>query len=180
MVLKASNAQIESVALIRDLEKQYGSLANVPDDNKQLMTIRRKLNSSESKNVTDSFVIPEVVFKDEGREPIQLPSTKMKYKEAYQTMLRDNLRLAQACTKTGTAANTFRDFLNANHAITKYYQMTFKGRKLRAKTAHDLMNNVKKLGYRSTTENAVANHDLHLRIVLAPLLFSEPAPLKSR
>lgn len=177
MVLKSSKTQLENIALIRDLEEQYGSLSNVPEDNKQLLNIRNKFEGTETRY---SFEIPAIVLKDKGREPIRVPAKKSKMKPAYQTMLKNDLRLPEACRKTGVAIPTFRSFLNDYHAITRYYQMTFKGRKIRGKSANDVLNEAKKLGYRSTTKNAVANHDLHFRIVLAPLLFSEPAPLKSR
>lgn len=180
MVLKASNAQIESVALIRDIEKQYGSLANVPDDDERLLKIRALLDNKPGQKVkkVKKSVIPTIVVKDNGVKPVH--SKCVRYKETYELMLKDQLPIREACQITGIIPSSFNNFLYNRKAYTIYYAMEFKGRTLRGRTANDVLNEAKKQGYRYRINNAVKNHDLRRKIVLNPIIFRRPTPLKSR
>ena len=175
MVLKSSNDHLAGIALLRDLEEQYGSLVNVPDDNEQLLYVRKKLGTDTS---TRSSSIPLVVYIDHKRKPIY--TTSKHYEPTYQLMVKHNMSLNMATKQNGITNNSFEAFLANRHAKTTYFQMDFKGRKIKSRTASGVMNEAKKFGYRSTQENAVISHDLHKVIVLAPIIFGNQEPLKSR
>lgn len=176
MVLKSSNNHIAGIALLRDLEEQYGSVTNVPDDNKQLIEIRKMFDRGTAKD--RPAVIPLLVLKDEHTKATVTGKTQ--YEKAYETMLRENLNRSQACQDTGTNKNSFCSFLNNLHAYTEYCEMDFKGRVIRGRTANDVLNEAKKYGFYYRADNAVENHDMHRRIILKPLVFKEPSALKSR
>lgn len=176
MVLKSTEDHLVGIALLRDLEEQYGSLVNVPDDNEQLITIRKKLDRETNRG--SSAVIPLVVTKDEKAKTTV--TEKVKFEETYVAMLHDNLNRTQACKKTHVSATGFGVFLNNLHAYTEYCEMDFKGRVIRGRTANDVLNEAKKYGFYYRAENAVENHDMHRRIILKPLVFKERAALKSR
>ena len=173
MVLKSSNNHIAGIALLRDLEEQYGSVANVPDDNKQLMRVRKMLDK-DGKVV--SATIPHIVMLDKKAKPLTV--FNLRYEEAYEAMLRDNLTRAEACKTTGIKISAFCTFLSGIY--TEFFEMECRGRYIRGRTVNDVLNEAKKMGLNYRTENAVENHELHKRIILKPLIFSKPSALKSR
>lgn len=173
MVLKSSSDHIAGIALLRDLEEQYGSVANVPDDNKQLMRVRKMLDKD---GKVFSATIPHIVMLDKKAKPLTV--FNLRYEEAYEAMLRDNLTRVEACKVAGIKTNSFYTFLSGIY--TEYFEMECRGRYIKGRTVNDVLNEAKKMGLNYRTENAVENHELHKRIVLRPLIFHKRAALKSR
>ena len=165
-----------AIALIRDIEKTDGSLSNVAEDDDRLLKIRSILNNDAKVEYSPS--IPTVVTQDNKAKPVYSANTR--YMKTYEAMLKDDLIRREACRRTGININSFYGFLSVNKIYTEYYQMDLKGRKIKGRTANDVLNEAKKLGYNYRAENAVKNHDLHRHIVLAPVIFKKRSAMESR
>lgn len=151
-------------------------MSNVAEDDDRLLKIRSILNNDAKVEYSPS--IPTVVTQDNKAKPVYSANTR--YMKTYEAMLKDDLIRREACRRTGINFNSFYGFLSVNKIYTEYFQMDLKGRKIKGRTANDVLNEAKKLGYNYRTENAVKNHDLHRHIVLTPVIFKKRAALKSR
>lgn len=176
MTLTMNDDRMLAIALIRDIEKTDGSLSNVAEDDDRLLKVRSILSKEVKSDYSPS--IPTVVTQDSKAKPVYSSNTR--YMKTYETMLKGDLMRREACRRTGVKFNGFYGFLDRNKVYTEYYQMDLKGRKIKGRTANDVLNEAKKLGYTYRTENAVDNHDLHRHIVLTPIIFKKRTALKSR
>lgn len=166
------------VQLIHEIENEYGSVINCPEDDRRL----KQMQEMTKKREWSFDCPPEVATKE---EITKVPSTAVvddmmkevhvvkDFKDVYDHALKTGLTLRRASTDLGYKEGHVQSiFYNGKSPERYQYIMEFDGHIIRGKNIKGVLSQARALGFHGNNDKAIRYYKLRREVKIAPVVFN--------
>lgn len=159
--------------MLKQITKDYGSVAKCPEDDERLIKMRQLLHIAKPDDDYEKRVavnqMPVYAFYDETLPTIH---TKNDFSEIYDYAIKHGCTLRMASKHFDCSLGKLNNFIRCKKPMTEKVVMVFGGEKLVDKSQRIVMSRAKKMGFHGTMSKAFKEYGLHKEIIFAPVEFN--------